>query len=73
LHILVVGQVARALLSRPEMVNALDDEDIVFTDIETAVRAVKEGGMVVVMDDEDRENEVNLKNNLFFWGCHSNM
>jgi 3,4-dihydroxy-2-butanone 4-phosphate synthase len=33
---------------------------IVFADIATAVRAVKEGKMVVVMDDENRENEGDL-------------
>jgi 3,4-dihydroxy-2-butanone 4-phosphate synthase len=34
-----------------------DLDKIVFADIASAVQAIKEGKMVVVMDDEDRENE----------------
>ena len=31
-----------------------------FTDVETAISEIRAGGMIVVVDDEDRENEVDL-------------
>ncbi|MGB0038184.1 MAG: 3,4-dihydroxy-2-butanone-4-phosphate synthase, partial [Terriglobales bacterium] len=31
-----------------------------FTDVETAIREIRDGRMVVVIDDEDRENEGDL-------------
>ena len=41
------------------MVNTNNDdkEYSIFTNIETAIRTIKEGKMIIVMDDEDRENE----------------
>lgn len=33
------------------------NRNIVFSDISTALQKIKEGGMVIVMDDENRENE----------------
>eukprot|EP00940_MAST-03C_sp_MAST-3C-sp2_P000177 g177.t1 len=43
-----------------EMKKTEDDEDIVFSTIEEAVDVIKRGGMVIVMDDESRENEGDL-------------
>lgn len=36
------------------------DKDIVFSSVEDAITAVRNGGMVIVMDDKNRENEGDL-------------
>jgi 3,4-dihydroxy-2-butanone 4-phosphate synthase len=38
----------------------VDDVEVKFASIEEAVRCIRDGGIVVVMDDEDRENEGDL-------------
>lgn len=45
---------------RPIERDALDSRNFEFASIETAIRELKAGRMVVVVDDEDRENEGDL-------------
>lgn len=51
----MTAQVTKSLINAKELGD--DDDSAVFSTVEAAIEAIKQGKMVIVADDEDRENE----------------